>query len=89
MASRPSTALLSTAAIITSLVVLPGVPASAATSHCAGQARIAVPDAQKQKLSCLTDLTTASTVATGHTNPTDWDGLNAPGTRNPSGIPGI
>ena len=48
-----------------------------------------MPDAQKQKLSCLTDLTTASTVATGHTNPNDWAGLNATGTRNPSGIPGI
>ena len=48
-----------------------------------------MPDAQQQKLSCLADLTTAITVATGHTNPSDWAGLNAPGTRNPSGVPGI
>ena len=74
MASRTLTALLCTAATVASLVILPGTPAAAATQHCAGQARIAVPDAQRQKVSCLTDLTTASTVATGHTNPNDWAG---------------
>jgi len=94
MTSRTLTAFLCTAATVTSLVMLPAAPAPAATvseasRHCAGQSRISVPGAEKQKLSCLSDLTTASTVATGNTNPNDWAGLNAPGTRNPSGVPGI
>ena len=38
---------------------------------------------------CLDDLTTAGTVASGHTNPDDWAGLSAAATRNPSGVPGI
>ena len=42
-----------------------------------------------QKVACLDDLTTAGTVASGHTNPNDWAGLNAAGTKNPSGVPGI
>ena len=42
-----------------------------------------------QKNACLDDLTTAGTVASGHTNVDDWAGLNATGTTNPSGVPGI
>ena len=57
--------------------------------HCARRARVDVPRAEVQKLACLDDLTTAGTVASGHTNPNDWAGLNAAGTRNPSGVPGI
>ena len=37
----------------------------------------------------LVDLTTAGTVATGHTDPADWAGLTSAGARNPSGVPGI
>ena len=75
-----------------------GVPAAAATppavvgsDHCARQDRIAVPRAERQLVDCLEDLTTASTVLTGHTDPADWAGLNAPGTTNPergAGHPG-
>ncbi|MGH3361036.1 MAG: tannase/feruloyl esterase family alpha/beta hydrolase [Nocardioides sp.] len=57
--------------------------------HCARMGRIHVPRAPMQKQACLDDLTTASTVFTGHTDPTDWAGLHAPGTENPSGVPGI
>ncbi|TPG19842.1 tannase/feruloyl esterase family alpha/beta hydrolase [Pedococcus bigeumensis] len=57
--------------------------------HCARQAKIAVPGAEMQKVACLDDLTTAGTVASGHTNPIDWAGLNPAGTKNPSGVPGI
>ena len=60
-----------------------------ARGHCAHQARVAVPGAQVQKTACLDDLTTAGTTVTGHTNPNDWSGLNARGTKNPSGVPGI
>jgi Tannase and feruloyl esterase len=48
-----------------------------------------VPGAERQKTACLDDLTTAGTVASGHTNPEDWAGLNASGTTNPTGVPGI
>ena len=48
-----------------------------------------MPGAQAQKVACLDDLTTAGTVASGHTNPNDWAGLNAAGTTNPTGVPGI
>jgi len=65
------------------------LPATAAGASCAGQQRIAVPQAAKQVTACLTDVTTAGTVASGHTNPDDWAGLNATGTKNPSGVPGI
>ena len=95
--------LLTAAATTSTMLLLPTSPASAAPSapasasisgsnarrHCAGRTRIAVPRAEKQKLSCLDDLTTAGTTTSGHTNPNDWSGLNAPGTANPSGIPGI
>ena len=41
------------------------------------------------KTACLDDLTTAGTTVSGHTNRADWTGLNAAGTTNPSGVPGI
>jgi tannase/feruloyl esterase len=63
--------------------------AAAGSRHCARAAAIDVPRAPMQKVACLDDLTTSSTVKTGHTDPSDWSGLHAPGTRNPSGIPGI
>ena len=103
MRSRTLLTLLSAAATTSTMLLVPAAPTSAAPSsaaptaaapsarsgHCAGLGRIAVPRAEKQKLSCLDDLTTAGTTTSGHTNPNDWSGLNAPGTRNPSGIPGI
>ena len=48
-----------------------------------------VPGAERSEGACLDDLTTAGTVATGHTNPDDWAGLHAAGTTNPSGVPGV
>ena len=66
-----------------------GTSAGSSSGHCARQARIDVPRAPMQQVDCLDDLTTASTVATGHTDASDWAGLNAPGTTNPSGVPGI
>jgi Tannase and feruloyl esterase/3HB-oligomer hydrolase (3HBOH) len=64
-------------------------PAQAADGHCAKQDRVAVPGAQLQEVACLADLTTAGTVASGHTDPADWAGLHPAGARNPSGVPGI
>ncbi|MEI5100811.1 tannase/feruloyl esterase family alpha/beta hydrolase [Streptomyces sp. PmtG] len=51
--------------------------------------RLRVPGAEKTVGACLRDLTTAGTIASGHTDPADWAGLEAPGTRSPSGVPGV
>ncbi len=48
-----------------------------------------MPGAERQQAACLVDLTTAGTTRTGHTDQTDWMGMPARGTRNPSGVPGI
>ncbi|HEX2177288.1 MAG TPA: tannase/feruloyl esterase family alpha/beta hydrolase [Nocardioidaceae bacterium] len=60
-----------------------------ADRHCARMQQTRVKGAEKQVKACLDDLTTAGTVASGHTDPNDWAGLHAPGTENPSGVPGI
>jgi hypothetical protein len=73
-------------------VVASGAVATAATGdpdHCAGQDRIAVPGADLQRVTCLADITTAALTGTPYTDPTDWAGLTARGTVNPSGVPGI
>ncbi|MFB4317996.1 tannase/feruloyl esterase family alpha/beta hydrolase [Actinomadura sp. 21ATH] len=87
-----STVRRSTAA----LAALPALLAPAAPAHAmhanpvAGCARPpAVPGAERQVAACLDDLTTAGTVASGHTVPADWAGLHPAGTRNPRGVPGM
>ncbi|KGN34835.1 3-hexulose-6-phosphate isomerase [Knoellia sinensis KCTC 19936] len=85
------TALAATAALV---VTAPPATADKATDkpgggHCARQAKAQVPGAEMQKVACLDDLTTAGTVASGHTKPGDYAGLVTPGTVNPTGVPGI
>lgn len=76
-------------------VLLGAAPAESGPSrprsggHCAGEAHIRPPNAEVFRTACLADLTTAGTVLSGHTNQSDWNGLHASGTRNPSGVPGI
>jgi hypothetical protein len=93
MTSRRRTAALTTSAVLAVGGALATAGPAAADKpqggHCTRQAKIAVPGAEMQKVACLDDLTTAGTVASGHTNPNDWAGLNAAGTTNPSGVPGI
>ena len=91
--SRRRLAALATTA---TLALLGGLATAAPASadkpqggHCARQSKIHVPGAEVQEAACLDDLTTAGTVASGHTNPNDWAGLNAAGTVNPTGVPGI
>jgi hypothetical protein len=48
-----------------------------------------VPQAEVQDGDCLKDLTTAGTQETRHTDKNDWSGLNAEGTNNPTGVPGL
>jgi hypothetical protein len=63
-------------------------PAAVATAE-PGCATIRVPMAEHQEVSCLDELTTAGTVASGHTVTADWAGLTHTGLPQPSGVPGI
>ncbi|GAA4597520.1 tannase/feruloyl esterase family alpha/beta hydrolase [Planotetraspora phitsanulokensis] len=65
---------------------LSAVPASASASSCRP---VTVPGAEHQISACLDDLTTAGTVASGHTDVADWTGLNSAGAVNPTGVPGM
>ena len=56
---------------------------------CRGINHLTVPGAEHLEAACLDDLTTAGTVKTGHTDPADFAGLSVPGTKNPTGVPGI
>ncbi len=64
-----------------------------APAHPAGAAAcgptVPVPGAGRQVGACLPDLTTAGTVADGHSDPAQWAGLQPAGARNPSGVPGL
>ena len=51
--------------------------------------RLRVPGAEYQVVACLGDLTTAGTVASGHTNPADYAGLTHAGLPQQSGVPGV
>ena len=50
---------------------------------CADHDALTVKGAELQVSACLDDLTTAGTVASGHTDPADWAGLHAAGTCQP------
>jgi hypothetical protein len=65
------------------------IAAPASAADCPNAAAVQVPGAEMQKSACLDDLTTAGTSTTGHTDPSDWATLNASGTKNPSGFPGL
>lgn len=69
------------------MAVLAAGPAWA--TACPDLDALRVPGAERQELSCLDDLTTAGLAADVHTDPRDWAGLHAAGTRNPSGVLGI
>lgn len=51
--------------------------------------RLHVPGAAHQERACLGELTTAGTVASGHTVAADWAGLTSASLPVPSGVPGI
>ncbi|MFC7387883.1 tannase/feruloyl esterase family alpha/beta hydrolase [Sphaerisporangium rhizosphaerae] len=77
------------AALLAGAALLGPVPAAAAAAApCPGLNRIAVPGAEKQISACLTDLTTAATVASGHSVAADFAGLTSAGAKNPTGVPG-
>ncbi|MEU1281393.1 tannase/feruloyl esterase family alpha/beta hydrolase [Streptomyces sp. NPDC005805] len=64
-------------------------PPAGGAGHCAGVAELRVPGAQRVTAACLDELTTAGTVASGHTDPADWAGLTPAGLATPGGVPGI
>jgi hypothetical protein len=80
-------AAVSAAALVTALLTAAG-PAQAAGPHCGGPRTLRVPGAELQVAACLDDLTTAGTVASGHTVPAEWAGLHPAGAVTPSGVPG-
>jgi pimeloyl-ACP methyl ester carboxylesterase len=50
---------------------------------------VQVPGVERQRVGRLGDLTTAALVGTDCTDPLDFAGLHAAGTRNPGGVPGV
>jgi hypothetical protein len=52
-------------------------------------AQLFVPGAARVEVACLTSLTTAGTVESGHTVAADWAGLTHSGLPQPVGVPGI
>ncbi|MFF7547877.1 tannase/feruloyl esterase family alpha/beta hydrolase [Streptomyces canus] len=85
---RVPTALAVAALLLTPLpsaTAAPGNPGG----HCAYREQLRVPGAEHQQAACLAELTTAGTVASGHTDPADWAGLTPKDLTVPSGVPGI
>jgi hypothetical protein len=78
--------LLPTAALLSGLVLAHSAPptVAAASPSCS----VSVPGAAYQTGACLPDLTTAGTVADGHSDPAQWAGLQPAGAHNPGGVPG-
>jgi hypothetical protein len=85
--------MIARVAVLTAAVLAVSGPVAVADSvhsgHCAGADRLRVPGAQQQKVACLDELTTAGTVASGHTVEADWTGLTQASLPQPSGVPGI
>ena len=82
---------LSPRAPLAALTLIAGLAAAAPASaaDCPNAAAATVPGAERQEQACLDDLTTAGTQTNGHTDASDWEGLNAQNTKNPTGIPGL
>jgi hypothetical protein len=71
-------------ALISAVLLLTGVTVPANAHR-----QVRVPGAEHQQVAHLDDLTTAGTVASGHTNPADYAGLTHSGLPQPSGVPGV
>jgi hypothetical protein len=91
---RPNRRAVLPALSLTAACLLLTTPATAAPTgtpdgHCAGRIHLQVPGAAYQQADCLDELTTAGTVASGHTDPADYAGLTPKDLPTPSGVPGI
>ncbi|MFD5098428.1 tannase/feruloyl esterase family alpha/beta hydrolase [Streptomyces albidochromogenes] len=88
---RPSRGVPLVAALLMVLTTTASADAAARAPEagsCARQDRPYVPGAERQRVACLPDLTTAGLAGTAYTDMADQAGLSARGTRNPSGVPG-
>lgn len=89
--------LTASVTVLASALLLAVSPASAApvgqaadsSANCAGQQGVRVPGAEYQTTACLPDLTTSALTGTKYTDRSDWMSLQAKGTKNPSGVPGV
>ncbi|GAB2815064.1 tannase/feruloyl esterase family alpha/beta hydrolase [Streptomyces chlorus] len=81
-------ALAAAAALLPSSAAARPAPDSA-DRHCAQLSHLRVPGAAHQQADCLNELTTAGTVASGHTDPADWAGLTPKDLTVPDGVAGI
>ncbi|MFG1814249.1 prolyl oligopeptidase family serine peptidase [Kribbella sp. NPDC049174] len=71
-------------ALFSAVLLLTGVTVPANAHR-----QVRVPGAEYQQVAHLDDLTTAGTVASGHTNPADYAGLTHSGLPQQSGVPGV
>ncbi|WP_113697065.1 tannase/feruloyl esterase family alpha/beta hydrolase [Amycolatopsis albispora] len=78
--------MLSKLALAGALLATVLLPGTATADDCAPPR---VPGAAKQVAACLADLTTAGTVASGHTVPADWAGLTSAALPRPGAVPGV
>ncbi|WP_128977610.1 tannase/feruloyl esterase family alpha/beta hydrolase [Streptomyces roseicoloratus] len=86
----PAVLALAALAFTTSTPVAPAAPPHDRDGGCASHpSRPHVPGAAYQQSACLGELTTAGTVASGHTDPADWAGLTPKDLAVPTGVPGI
>lgn len=87
--SRRVWAVTAAVLLASGLLPLSSYAQSAGSTHCARMVKLRVPGAAHQEAACLSGLTTASTEASGHTNPEDYAGLTASSMPRPEGVPGI
>jgi Tannase and feruloyl esterase/3HB-oligomer hydrolase (3HBOH) len=77
------------AAVLGGVLAVPPFASPAGATARTDVAGLHVPGAERQVVTELSDLTTAGTLGTARTDQADWAGLHAPGTVNPSGVPGV
>ncbi|GAA4335636.1 tannase/feruloyl esterase family alpha/beta hydrolase [Streptomyces venetus] len=87
---RSAPAALALAALTLGSAAVPATATPASRgSHCEHLTKLRVPGAEHQQAACLDELTTAGTIASGHTDPADWAGLTPKDLATPGGIAGI
>lgn len=85
---RPAMRAMLIAALLATALLAIEAPRLARAAACPNAEAIIVPGAEKQKTTCLADLTTPGLVAAGATNPADWVLLYSAQTVNPTGVAG-
>src|SRR3954469_24626802 len=75
--------------VFATAIALAVLAAPARAAECPNADAVKVPGAEMQKSACLDDLTTAGTETSGHTDPSDYEGLTPRSQKNPSGVPGL